>query len=219
MSNYTRSNQGAANIGALNPTIGWPQQPAVPQAPQYPAYPVQPAIPQYPVMPQYPMYPKRGSGLRGLLGLFGLGTDGTPVWQRPWFPYAMLGALGVGIYFIARSRGGNLPEDVLFRNPSTGAPPEDAPTMVQATYNLMTRSAEDNGESARSVEWSHTGNTWMIGDTKGRYGHIVTKPSGKIWVAYHRTSSGDKKLQPSEAADLARDFFAGGASYAEEAAY
>ena len=220
MSNYIRSNKGPGNIGALNPTIGYPQQ--QPTGPQYNPYPAPPSMPQYPAypampaMPVMPAYPRRG-GFRGLLGLFGLGTEGsTPVWQRPWFPYAALAALGGVIYFVMRSKGGGLPEDALFRNPSRGAPPDDAPKMVQATYSLMTRSAEENGESVRSVEWSKSGSTWMIGDAKGRFGHIVTKPSGNIWVAYHRTGHGDRKLQPEEAANMARDFFGGESSYTED---
>lgn len=217
MSNYSRSNQGAANIGALNPTIGYPQQPAQPAMPQYPAYPAQPAMPQYPAypaMPQYPAYPKRG-----LRGLFGLGTDGVSFWQQPWFPYAALGALGLGIFWLMRSKGGGVPEDVLFRNPSSGAPPSDAPQIVQSIYNLMVQSAKDCGESAKSVEWtkgSGTGSVWKIGDSKGRYGHMVFKPNGKIWQAYHRTGHGDRKLDAIQGADMARDFFDHEPSHSDE---
>lgn len=202
MSNYMRSNEGPGNIGALNPTIGYPQQPAMPQ---YNPYPTPPSMPQYPVMPVYPK-----SGLRGLMGLLGLGTDDTtPIWQRPWFPYVALGALGLGIYYVMRSKGGGIPDESLFRNPSHGAPPKDAPQVVQSLYNLMVRSAEDNGESARAVEWAkqNGGGTWMLGDAKGRYGHIVVKPKGKIWQPYHRTAHGDRKLDARQAADMARDFF------------
>ncbi len=203
MSDYIRSNMGPGNIGALNPTIGYPQQ--------QPAMPAQPAMPQYPMyqsMPTFPSYPRRGGGLRGLLGL---GTDGTtPFWQRAWFPYAALGALGLGIFWVMRSKGGGIPDESLFRNPSRGAPPADAPQVVQSIYNLMVRSAEDNGESAHAVEWAKqngAGGTWMIGDAKGRYGHIVVKPRGKIWQPYHRTAHGDRKLDARQAADMARDFF------------
>jgi hypothetical protein len=201
MSDYIRSNKGPGNIGALNPTIGYPQQPAAPRYSPYPAAPT-------PVMSTFPVYPKRG-GLRGLMGLFGLGTEGTtPVWQRTWFPYAALGALGLGIFWVMRSKGG-IPDESLFRNPSRGTPPDDAPQVVASLYSLMVRSAEDNGESARSVEWAkeNGGGVWMVGDAKGRYGHIVVKPKGEIWTPYHRTAHGDRKLDARQAADLARDFF------------
>lgn len=210
MSDYIRSNKGPGNIGALNPTIGYPQQPVQPAMPQYNPYPTPPSMPQYPAMPAMPAYPRAG----GIRGLFGLGTDGTtPFWQRPWFPYAALGAIGLGVFWLMRSKDGGIPDESLFRNPSRGTPPADAPQVVQSLYNLMAKSAEDNGESAHSVEWAKQnghggqGGTWMIGDSKGRYGHIVVKPKGKIWQPYHRTGHGDRKLDARQAADMARDFF------------
>jgi hypothetical protein len=116
MSNYEHSNQGPGGISNLPPTIGSPARPYAP------AYPAMPAMPQYPVMPAIPQYPARKGVLRGLAGLLGLGVDdGTSIWSRPWFPYAALGALGVGIYFLVRSKGREkVPTDVLFRNPFVG---------------------------------------------------------------------------------------------------
>jgi hypothetical protein len=169
-------------------------------------------MPQYPAMPAMPAFPARKGVLRGLAGLLGLGTEGgTSVWSQPWFPYAALGALGVGIYFIIRSKGHEgVPTDVLFRNPSRSAPPEDAPTVVQSMYAMMIRSAEANGKSSKAVKWAHGSgedNVWMVGDADGDRGDIVMKPKGDHWQAFHRTGMGDRKMDGKEAADMARDFF------------
>jgi hypothetical protein len=152
------------------------------------------------------------SPVMGFLGLLGLGVEnGTSIWSRPWFPYAALGALGVGIYFLIRSRGREgVPTDVLFRNPSRSEPPEDAPLVVQSMYSMMVRSAKANGMSGKSVSWDHgtgSGNVWILTDADGDRGSIVMKPKGNHWQAFHRTGMGDRKLEGGEAADMGRDFF------------
>ena len=208
MSNYERSHEGPGGISSLPPTIGSPARPYAPQVPQYPAAPVYSAMPQYPA---FPAFPKRTGVLRGLAGLLGLGTEGAGFWSQPWFPYAALGALGAGIYFLVKSKGGEgVPTDVLFKNPHRSAPPEDAPTVVHSMYAMMVRSAEANGKSSKAVKWAQgTGgeNVWMVGDADGDRGDIVMKPKGDHWQGYHRTGMGDRKLDGKDAADMARDFF------------
>lgn len=206
MDNYERSNQGPGGIATLPPTIGSPARSYMP------AYPTQPAIPQYPMYSAMPAFPARKGVLQGLAGLLGLGTDdGTSIWSQPWFPYAALGALGVGIFLLMRSKSREgIPTDVLFRNPSRSAPPAESPQVLRSMYNMMVRSAHDHDMSRKSVRWSQgsgTENIWMIGDANGDRGDIVLKPKGDHWQAYHRTGHGDRKLEAREATDLAHDFF------------
>ena len=211
MSNYERSNQGPGGISNLPPTIGSPvRNPGVgvPNAPKFPLAPARPYMPAIPQMPQRP------GMMRGLMGLFGLGTDdGTSIWSKPWFPYAALGALGVGIYLLIKSKGHEgVPTDVLFRNPDNSGSgrsgvPEDAPTVVQSMYAMMARNAESNGVSLSRIGWKHAGNTWSLGDTQGDRGHIVMKPKGDHWQAFHKTGMGERSITGKDAADMARDFF------------
>jgi hypothetical protein len=170
-------------------------------------YPLAPARPYMPAISRYPV--RR----RGLRGLFGLGTDISEITSQPWFPYAMLGALGIGIYLIVKAkRGEGVPTDVLFRNPERSGSgrhgvPEDAPTVVQSMYAMMARSAEANGVSLSSIEWKQAGNTWSLGDAKGDLGHIVMRPKGDHWQAAHKTGMGERSITGKDAADMARDFF------------
>lgn len=222
MDGYTRTTFGPGGIASLSPTIGMTSRAPTIGAedrgmPIAPAFPMQPA---FPVKPAKPV-------LSGLLGLLGLGNGNgttTPIWQQAWFPYAALGALGVGLYFVIRSKQReSMSMERLFENPDQSGSgrrgvPDDAPTVVQSLFNLMSRSADANGVSVSRIAWSQDGNNWSIGDGQGELGDIVVRPKGDHWVAYHRTAMGDRKLSAREGADMARDFFEMGA-YEEAGAY
>ncbi len=151
MSDYIRSNEGPGNIGALNPTIGYPQQ--QPAMPQYNPYPVPPSMPQYPAQPAMQAYPRKSGGLRGLLGL---GTDGTtPFWQRAWFPYAALGALGLFVLYCRSSSVGRA-EFVRNGTPQPGRmlPRRSRGEMENLAItlrDLMVKSAKKNNQDPKRI--------------------------------------------------------------------
>lgn len=201
MQGYSRSNFGPGGIAALSPTIGTTSRAPTIGSQDF-------GIPINPLAPP-PKRPVRQGGLSGLLGLLGLGTDGTGITSKSWFPWVLLGGLGVGIYALLKvTKESGMSEEELFRNPDRSGTgkngvPGDAPNIIHLMHNMMVKSAESNGVSTKGIVWTQSGDTWSIGDHE--LGLITVKPKGDHWQAFRN----GVKMRPEEAANRARYLYEG----------
>ena len=178
MSNYERSNEGPGGISSLPATIGSPARPYAPQVPQYPAAPVYSAMPQYPA---FPAFPKRTGVLRGLAGLFGLGTEGTSFWSQPWFPYAALGALGVGIYWLVKSKGGSVTMNPFL---DVGIGDLEAGPSYDYLMGVVNEVRRHPTEETYLEAWNIIGDTVAAGDDGAEAAYTAGKALAKFSMAH-----------------------------------